>query len=293
MGLGRQLSFPVGTNEILLTVSPFRDLATGDLRLNNSDGGGALCRQAGVTDTLPWLSTVSVARDVGALQAVDGGTGHAEMISLWREWTGEFSTTRIPDTVVNRYLQSGAIELNRRIGYAFADDTITLVAGTQEYTQPTGTIEVVFIEHNGKRLEKVDLDELDGLGRDWRNQADSTPKAWAHYGNKIVLLPPPDAAAVTASSTLTVRFLRSPRDIGVYGPEGLEEAEWRTVVRWGVQEFAVAHPDSATAQVRSQGFREMFEQAAAGATEFYLRRRMSRGAGSEMLGASGVKRGRQ
>jgi hypothetical protein len=45
--------------------------------------------------------------------------------------------------------------------------------------------------------------------------------------------------------------------------------------------------------VRAQGFREMFEQAAAGATEFYLRRRMSRGAGSEMLGASGVKRGRQ
>lgn len=291
-GLGVASSFPTTTSAVTLTESPFMAISTGDLDLNNAAGGGALCRLAGIPGTLLGLTLVSGGQDIGALQTSSGGTGHEEMASLWREWTGEFSTTRIPNTAMNRYLQSGLVELNRILGYAFADDTVALVAGTQEYTQPEGTVEVVFIEHGGKRLEKVDLEEWEGLGKEWRNLPASTPKQFAHYGNKLVLIPEPDAAAVAASSTITVRFLRSPRDINTYGPEGLEEPEWRTAVRWGAMEFAAAHPDSAAAQVRREAFLQMFQQAAAGAVEFYTRRRMSRGAASEVLGASGIKRGK-
>lgn len=288
-------NFPASVNEVSLTADPFMSLSTGDLRLNAASGGGALCREAGIPGALPGLTDSVGFQDIGALQGGASGvagSAHQEMIDLWREWTGEFSTTRMPNAAVNKYLQSGLVELNRILGYAFADGTITLVAGTQEYSQPEGTVEIVFVEHNGKRLEKADLEEWERTNKEWRTLPAGTPKFWAHYGDKVVFIPKPDDGAVAAASTATVRFLRSPRDIATYGPEGLAAADYRTAVRWGVREFSEAHPDSAAAQVRRQGFEATFNQAAAGAVEYYTRRRLAPGPPSELLLASGIKRGK-
>lgn len=291
--LGRQdANFPAGVDEVVLTASPFVDLATGDLDLNNTPGGGREARAAGRPGVLPGLALVAGGLDIGALQSVGGGTDHQAMLDLFREWAGEFSETRLPDSVVNRYLQSGLIELNRILGYSFTDDTITLVASTQEYDQPDGTVEIVFVEHNGKRLEKADLDEWERTGKEWRSLPAGTPKFWAHYGDQVVLIPKPDGAAVAAAATVTVRFLRSPRDVGTYGPEGLVAADFRTAVRFAVREFSAAHPDSAAAQLRASQFEQMFNQAAQGAIEYYIRRRLSLGAPSEIQGASGTRRGK-
>jgi hypothetical protein len=289
--LGQRSFFPAGTGEITLTASPFVDLATGDLDLNNTAGGGALCRATGIPGALPGLTLVTGYLDVGALQSGSGGTDHGTMVDLWRELTGEFSTTRVADTVVNRYLGLGLEEFQRQVGYSYADDTATtLVAGTQEYSQPADAVEIVWIEHAGKRLEKADLEEEERQERDWRNLPASTPTRWAHYGSKLVLIPKPDAAAVAAGSTLTVRYLRSPRDIATFGPEGLAKTDFQAIVFYAVYLWSTAHPDSATAQMRAAGFLEAFNRAVVNSAEFYVRRRFSRGAANEMLTASGVKR---
>lgn len=292
--LGNQdVNFPPGPDDITLTADPFVDAASGDFRLNEAVGGGALLRAAGVPGTFPGL-TVTGAMDIGALQAGGTGTlaagGLDTMTSLFREWTAEFSATRLPNSAVQRYLQSGLEEFNNVTGYNYADTDTTLVASTQEYDIPEDALEIAWVEHNGKRLEKGDVEQWESQGKDWRNEIATTPKYWAIYGNKLVLRPKPDAAAVAADSTLTIRYIRSPRDIAVYGPEQLAPAHYRAVVRHAVYEYSSAHPDSATAQTRREEFKRMFEAGAVAAGEFYLRRRMARGAPSEILLPSGSKR---
>jgi hypothetical protein len=95
---------------------------------------------------------------------------------------------------------------------------------------------------------------------------------------------------VAAGSTLTVRYLRSPRDIATFGPEGLAKTDFQAIVFYAVYLWSTAHPDSATAQMRAAGFLEAFNRAVVNSAEFYVRRRFSRGAANEMLTASGVKR---
>jgi hypothetical protein len=285
--LGNQdANFPAGVSEISLTEDPFMDFANLDLRLNGAAGGGALCRGAGVPGALLGLgASVLGAKDVGALQANSGGTGHETMIDLWREFTGEFSTTRVPNTVVDKYLQRGLEEFNRLTGYNYSDETIALVASTQEYDLVDDFVRIAWVEHNGKELKKADLDELRGRGIAWRNTAATTPTEYFLYGNKLVLWPKPDAAAVTASSTLTVRYIRSPRDIATFGPEGLAREDYVAAVMWAVALWSAAHPDSATAIHRMGSFEKMFMQDGAVGSDRYLDRRLEPGAAREGRGA--------
>lgn len=278
--LGKQFQVPAGQNEVTLTVNPFVNLVGGDLRLNNTANGGALARAAGVPGALQGEFGTGFT-DIGALQAsaasfdaTDGGA--ATMFDLWREFTGEFSTTRVSDTVVGRYLNRGLEEFNRLTGYNFADATITLVAEQQEYDLPSDFVKVVWVEHNGKPLDKADLDELRNDGITWRRMKASTPTEYFLYGNKLVLLPKPDAAAVAASSTITLRYVRSPRDIAVFGPEQLAREDYVTAVAWAVYLWCAAHPDSATAIHRMSSFKDVFDRGVQMGAEYYAERALQK-----------------
>lgn len=59
---------------ITLTADPFTAKGSGDFSLNNTAGGGALCRAAGFSAAMPGVSTSSY-RDVGAAQTQGGGGG--------------------------------------------------------------------------------------------------------------------------------------------------------------------------------------------------------------------------
>lgn len=66
-----------GANDVTLTVDPFTNAAGGDFSLNNTAGGGASCRAAGIPGGFPGLSTTTGYADIGAVQHADPGGGFA------------------------------------------------------------------------------------------------------------------------------------------------------------------------------------------------------------------------
>lgn len=269
--------FGTGHNEISLTSSPFNSSI--DFGLNTTVGGGASLRQAGIPGLFSLLDTTTGYPDIGAVQASvasGGGVSAATMRTLWRELVNEEDTTRIPDSVVDLYLGGGMEALNDRARFSWTDTTISLVAGTQEYDMPSDCLYIEWMEHNSIELVKADIDELRRRSKDWRDAPAGTPQKWAFYGSKVVMLPTPDAQAVAAAGTITVRYVRTPRDFTTYGPEQLATRDYRTVVYWGVAEWSIAHPDNAIAAGRATGFRQMFDEAAAMAAERYKERKLTR-----------------
>lgn len=69
-------AFQLSGNQTL-TVPPFTDSAAGDYSLNNTAGGGLLCRGAGIPGTWPGLSSTTGHRDIGAVQTSAAGAGGA------------------------------------------------------------------------------------------------------------------------------------------------------------------------------------------------------------------------
>lgn len=205
----------------------------------------------------------------------DESTDLGKMRCLWRELTNERSSTAVPDTAVDRYLQLGLEAFNGQVRYHWTDDSssITLVSGTGEYTLPDAAAELAFVVWNGEVLKKADVDEWRRVERDWRT-ATGAPQEWAVYGRKLVLRAIPDDAAVAVSAVVTLRYVSSPRAIGTYGPEQLEDQHLRLPVLYGAaiwfQSANSAQPDLAA------GFLREFAQGAAEAAAFYASRRMRR-----------------
>lgn len=63
-----------GSGQVTLTADPFTNAAGGDFSLNNTAGGGAAVRGAGVPGTFPGISTTGYS-DGGAVQHQDAGGG--------------------------------------------------------------------------------------------------------------------------------------------------------------------------------------------------------------------------
>lgn len=73
-GVDRSLSF------VTLTADPFTNAAAGDFSLNNTAGGGALCRAAGFPGVFPGGLTTGYL-DIGAVQHEDAGGGGGPLIN--------------------------------------------------------------------------------------------------------------------------------------------------------------------------------------------------------------------
>jgi len=285
---GSYSGVPAGAADVILTADPYTDRAGGDYSLNGTDGGGAALRGAGVPGGIGLLGTSAQGSisyvDIGAIQGLagsgsGGGIGDpATLRSLWRELTNEFSTTVIPDSVVDLYLNGGLQALNRRVHYHLTDTTsaVTLVAGTQEYDLPTDTVMVAWVQWNGREIPKSDTDEWRRRDVDWRNAKAGAPQEWAHYRNRIIFYPSPDANAVATAATPLIRYVSTPPDFATSGAEQLALQDRRIIVYWGVAEWANAHPDSALATIRAEAFQQRFEEEAEAIKADYLARMVGR-----------------
>lgn len=259
-----------GHNDITLTVSPYTDAPNGNFTLNGTTGGGATVRANTCAVANPdALNTTTLYAGSGGQPSADTGTTAGR--NLWRELTGEFDPSVPTNDTVDLYINGGCQALNRRIQYhwTISAAVLTLVAETQEYTQPADCVEVHWIEWNGRRLVKSSVDEWRKNGRDYRNEASGQPKEWAHYGDKIVFLPRPNAAAVAISSAPTLRYCSTPPSVTTSGFEQLNSQDQRIPVYYGVAEWSAAHPDSLVAQGRLQHFSQKFSEEAQGIASDY------------------------
>ena len=275
-GTGKMHFLPANSGDITLTVSPFT--SDTDFTLNETTGGGALVRTSNCSTAFPdGVNTGSY--PIGALGSPSTTSGTSGGIrSLWRELTNEKDTAVVPDSTVDVYLDGGLQALNRRTGYHITTDTTSVVflSGTQEYTLPTDVIELLWIEHNGVRLSKTDVETLNRRETDWRGAAAGLPLYWMHEGNRLIFYPKPDAAAVAADASPTLRYISSPGSFTTVGAAQLATQDTRIPVYYGVAEWASAHPDSALAVHRAQAFMKMFSEEATGILDYYRRRQLER-----------------
>lgn len=188
------------------------------------------------------------------------------MRSLWREWTNEQDTDVVPSATVDQYLQSGLEELNRRVHYHYSDDstTLALAEGTQEYSLPVDFVAMDWVRHATLPLRKGDILEWRGKegDPDWRNEPAGLPTQYALYGNKLVVRPKPNGAAVTAGSALLIRYCSLPPDIGTYGPEQLAQQDDRVAAYFGVAEWF--RSANAPVGVTAESWQARFDQATQG-----------------------------
>ena len=262
--LGARFQVPAGATDVTLTADPFVDAANDDFALNFNVGGGLDVRSFALGYGLLTSPEPSVgAIDAGAVPSTGASIGTlSSMRSLWRELTGEHDTDVVPDAIVDVYVQRGLEALNRRTEYHVEDLSITLTATTQEYALDGSVLRIIWVEHNGVELTKRDVEDWRRSGEPWRLEPQGTPSEWAHYAQKIVLRPTPNAAAVADDSTLLVRAVTNPRALATYGFEQLADQEMPLAVYEGAALWSACYPDSALATVRRDFLHQSFETEA-------------------------------
>ena len=201
--------------------------------------------------------------------------------SLWRELTNEKSggatTGVVPDTVVDVYIGLGLKALNELIKYHYADVAVNLVAEQQEYTLPGDFVEAFHLTWNGIELQRSSLAEWRRNNLRWQQEvSEGALGEWAVYRDQLVLRPKPSAAAVSAASTAILRYVSTPPALAVGGLEQLLSQHQFIPVYKGVSIWSSSHPDSMTAQMRSQYYEQQFMAEAEKVAAFYQVREVSR-----------------
>ena len=191
--------------------------------------------------------------------------------TYFRERTNERSTTVLPDATIDEYLQIGIEALNRRTRYFYADSSalVTFVAETQEYALSLDVIEVKFVTWRGSELAKSSIEEFRRKNNRWQQETSGSPEFWAHYADKLVFLPKPNAEAVAASATPTIRFISRPADVSVAGFTQLPYQEWPIAIAYAIAEWSATYPDSAVASGRSAYYREIFKEESEAVLAYY------------------------
>jgi hypothetical protein len=279
---GNYSQVPQGASDIILTADPYTSAATGDYSLNGATGGGGLARGTGLPGGIGLLGTGALAStgflDTGAVQGLGASPATSDltaMRSLWRELTGERFAT-LPDSIVDVYLDFGLQALNREARYHISDATITLVAGTQEYSLPSDFVTAKWLQSGAfRKLERGDVERWMGRDEDWRHEPLGDIKSWALYSNKLIVRPAPSAAAVASTPTLTLRYVSTPPSITTNGPEQLGSEELRLVVMYGAMLYGACYPDSAATQIRINELRKEWEGAIPRVVQQYAERSIS------------------
>ena len=122
---------------------------------------------------------------------------------------------------------------------------------------------------------KASIEELRNREKDWRNLS-GQPQEWAHYANKLVLIPPPNAEAVVAAASPVIRYVSTPPSVTVSGPDQLPPDAYRLAVLYGVWQWSKMFPDSAVAASRAEGALQAFEQGVAAGAAAYAARGLMR-----------------
>jgi hypothetical protein len=106
------------------------------------------------------------------------------------------------------------------------NEQIGLTAGQFEYPLPQDLSHVIWIEWNGKVLDPTSTYLVNATGGSWREQdANATLSEYAIQGRKLILLPPPSAAAITTDPYLSWRYIASGGEMGESGVPGLSDLD--------------------------------------------------------------------
>lgn len=170
----------------------------------------------------------------------------AQLRAELRKMIGNPTVDEVPDYQIDPYLDEAQEALNRRAGFNYTDDAaaVTIVNGTQEYALPVSCVEILHVEWNSTFLNRSDQDEYRRRGIEFRATAAGTPTEFYHYGNLIGLYPKPDAAAVSADSTLTIRYISTPATVPTSGPAQLATQDHRLLTVYAAAKWIAVHPQS-------------------------------------------------
>ena len=195
----------------------------------------------------------------------------AEGRSFFREVVTEPDTTIVADAAIDTFLDRGMEALNALIGFHHTDDTsITTVNGTQEYTLPTDSLSVVWVEYGTAMLDRLTQEEYRNLETDFRDTAAGTPTSYYLVGRKIGLHPKPGAAV-----QLTIRSITTPVAYGTTAFSQLATQDHRLPVYYAAQLWLTAHGFDA-GFARAERLLGLFTAEAERAKAFYDARRLSR-----------------
>jgi hypothetical protein len=200
----------------------------------------------------------------------------AAMRTFWRTLVNEFDTVVVSDTLIDTYIQRALEALNRRVQYHVSDNTVTIVAGTQEYALPSDVVKVLWAEWNGTFLNESDQDQWRSVGVSWRSAAAANPTDFTIYARKIVFYPKPSSAAVITSPTVNIRYVSAPGDFTANGPEQLSDQDHALVVEYAAMLWSAARADGPVSSARVQSLNGIFEGEAKAMQGQYAAREMMR-----------------
>lgn len=117
------------------------------------------------------------------------------------------------DATLITFLNDGQREANVLSWLLQTQTTLTLVAGTREYTLPANFLATDRVIHNNIKLEQTSLSQLDANNTGWLNSTGATPQKYYLYRTTTTVMgfhPKPSSPTVTS---VTVYYLQQPIEI--------------------------------------------------------------------------------
>lgn len=176
-----------------------------------------------------------------------------EVYSNFRRMIGNPETTEVSDRDTDEYLASAADFLASELKDLFTTETqmLALTAGEQELPLPPDLGWVLFVEWNATRLTPSSHFQWDREGTAYRTATSGNPAEFAVYDRKLILMPPPSAAAITTDGNLTIRYIGTAKSLTATGMPGFGNFEVRLWLWEAAYEYLVLHPSDVN-QARAQ-----------------------------------------
>jgi hypothetical protein len=149
-----------------------------------------------------------------------------------RRLTGNLDPNAISDRDLSEYVESAsdwlAIELANF--YSIEELMLGLTADESEIALPDDLAWILFIEWNNNRLEGSSHFQSDRSGIGYRQLTSGNPNGFLVIGRKLILVPPPSSASVTADANLTIRYVSMAPAMTTGGIPGLSDADCRLML---------------------------------------------------------------
>lgn len=192
----------------------------------------------------------------------------SELLARLRQRIGNPNKSEVSDLALLDCVNASLVELADELQFRVVTETqaIGLVAEQQDYSVPNDILSILWVSHNGKRLEPAGLTERDRDLDEWRTVAANTPTQFAVRGRRLYLLPKPDSAAVSADGFLAYSAVAAPAEMGAQGPVGLSENDQWLLCWSAALDWCVTNPSEENA-ARVPGYAAKKEQMMARARE--------------------------
>lgn len=182
------------------------------------------------------------------------------MIANIRRRIGGANVTDVSNADLTEYLTAGLEWLAESLHYRCVTwEHLGMTASQQEYPLPEDMLLPVFVEWNGNRLTPSSIYTWDRSGTKWRGATAATPREYAIFARKLILMPPPSSDAITTDSALTMRYIASAEPLGEGGVPGLTDGEQRLACYHAAWEYLVNHPSEEN-MARAGGYRTLIEK---------------------------------